>query len=125
MTAPLLLGIDEGTTAVKAALFDGDLHVVAKARREVPVSHPQPGWVEQDPELILAAVVDAVAEVLEAAAGREVLAAGLDHQGESVLAWDGGSGRALTPVIVWQDKRQEALLAAIDGRAVERERRSI
>jgi len=120
MTAPLLLGIDEGTTAVKAALFDGDLHVVAQARREIPVSHPQPGWVEQDPELILAAVVDAVAEVLEAAAGREVLAAGLDHQGESVLAWDGGSGRALTPVIVWQDKRQEALLAAIDGRAVER-----
>ena len=77
----------------------------------MPVSHPQPGWVEQDPEQILAAVVDAVAEVLEAAGGREVLAAGLDHQGESVLAWDADSGTAITPVIVWQDKRQESLLA--------------
>jgi glycerol kinase len=120
MSSPLLLGIDEGTTAVKTALFDGDLRVVAEARREVPVSHPQPGWVEQDPELILAAVVDAVAEVLEAAPGREVLAAGLDHQGESVLAWDAGSGRAITPVLVWQDKRQESLLRGVEAQAAKR-----
>jgi glycerol kinase len=111
----LLLGIDEGTTAVKAALFDLDLKLVAEARRPVPVTHPQPGWVEQDPELILEAVVDAVAEVLEHAEGREVLAAGLDHQGESVLAWDARSGRALTPVIVWQDKRQQALLGELSA----------
>jgi glycerol kinase len=120
MSSPLLLGIDEGTTAVKASLFDGELNVVAAARREVAVSHPQPGWVEQDPELILTAVVDAVAEMLEAAAGREVLAAGLDHQGESVLAWDADSGTAVTPVIVWQDKRQESLLSGVEEAAATR-----
>jgi glycerol kinase len=117
MSSGLLLGIDEGTTAVKAALFDTDLCAVAQARRPVAVTHPRLGRVEQDPELILEAVVDAVAEVLEHAAGREVLAAGLDHQGESVLGWDASSGRALTPVIVWQDKRQESLLAEIASRA--------
>jgi glycerol kinase len=106
----LLLGIDEGTTAVKAALFDFELRPIAEARRPVPVTHPQPGWFEQDPELVLQAVVEAVAEVLEQANGREIVAAGLDHQGESVLAWDADSGRALTPVVVWQDKRQQALL---------------
>jgi glycerol kinase len=116
----LLLGIDEGTTAVKAALFDLDLNAVAEARRPVAVTHPRPGWVEQDPQLILEAVVDAVAELLEHADGRTVMAAGLDHQGESVLAWDGDSGQALSPVIVWQDKRQEALLAEIDPRSLER-----
>src|SRR6202043_1521048 len=105
---------------VKVALFDCQLRAVADARRAVAVTHPRPGWVEQDPELILEAVVDAVAEVLEHVGGREVLAAGLDHQGESVLAWDASSGRPLTPVVVWQDKRQEALLAEIDKRAVER-----
>ncbi|MGO9321954.1 MAG: FGGY family carbohydrate kinase [Solirubrobacteraceae bacterium] len=125
MSSGLLLGVDEGTTAVKAALFDLELRAVAEARRAVPVTHPQPGWVEQDPELILQAVVEAVAEVLEHADGREILGAGLDHQGESVLAWDAHSGRALTPVIVWQDKRQQALLDEIDAagggaRAVER-----
>jgi len=120
MSSGLLLGIDEGTTAVKAALFNLDLRPVAEARRPVPVTHPQPGWVEQDPELILQAVVDAVAEVLEQAGGREVIAAGLAHQGESVLAWDAASGRALTSVIVWQDKRQESLLAGIEEAVVER-----
>jgi len=112
----LLLGIDEGTTAVKVALFDCRLQAVAKARRPVAVTHPHPGWVEQDPELILEAVVDAVAEVLEQAGGREVLAAGLDHQGESVLAWEARSGQPLTPVLVWQDKRHEALLATIEDK---------
>jgi len=116
----LLLGIDEGTTAVKAALFDRELHTVAEARRPLAVSHPHPAWVEQDPELILQAVVDAVAEVLEHAAGREIIAAGLDHQGESVLAWDAGSGQPLTAVIVWQDKRQESMLAEIDPSVAQR-----
>ena len=113
MSGPLLLGIDEGTTAVKAGLFELDLTPVALARRTVPVEHPRDGWVEQDPELILEGLVETVAEVLEAAGGREILAAGLDHQGESVLAWDAGSGRALSPVIVWQDKRHESSLAAL------------
>lgn len=115
MSDGLLLGIDEGTTAVKAALFDLELRTVAEARRPVPVTHPQPGWVEQDPELVLEAVVEAVAEVLEHAAGREIVAAGLDHQGESVLAWDAESRRPLTPIVVWQDKRQEELLAELAG----------
>ena len=120
MSSPLLLGINQGTTAVKAALFDDDLRAVAETRRAVAVTHPRPGWVEQDPELILEAVVDAVAEVLEHAGDREIIAAGLDHQGESVLAWDATSGRALTPVIVWQDKRHESLLSEIAPQAVER-----
>jgi glycerol kinase len=94
----LLLGIDDGTTAVKVALFDLELRAVAEARRPVPVTHPHPGWVEQDPELILEAVVNAVAEVLEHTRGRKIVAAGLDHQGESTLAWllahDDAVGRA-------------------------------
>jgi glycerol kinase len=119
MSSPLLLGIDEGTTAVKAALYDDQLRAVAQTRRSLPVSHPQPGWVEQDPELILDAVIDAVAELLQRTGAREVLAAGLDHQGESVLAWQAG-GRALTPVIVWQDKRQQRLLERVGEQAVAR-----
>jgi glycerol kinase len=116
----LLLGIDEGTSAVKAALFDVELRTVAQARRAVAVSHPQAGRVEQDGEQILCAVVDAVAEVLGQAGTSEVIAAGLDHQGESVLAWDADSGKPLSPVIVWQDKRHEALLAALGADAVVR-----
>jgi glycerol kinase len=83
----LLLGIDEGTTAVKAALFDERLRPVREARREKVNRHPQPGWVEQDGEEVLAAVVEAVADVLEDAPGK-VVACGLDHQGEC-RCWPG------------------------------------
>ena len=67
-----------------------------EARRDKVNRHPQPGWVEQDGEEVLAAVVEAVAELLADAPG-EVVACGLDHQGESVLAWDAESGEPLTP----------------------------
>jgi glycerol kinase len=111
---PLLLGIDEGTTAVKVALFDSALGPLAEARRPVATAHPAPGLVEQDAEEVLEAVLDAVAEVLEGAPPDAAVLAGLAHQGESVLAWQVGERRALTPIVVWQDKRQEALLEEID-----------
>ncbi|WP_196808989.1 FGGY family carbohydrate kinase [Conexibacter woesei] len=101
----MILGIDDGTTAVKVALFDDNLKELASARRPVPTSNPAPGRVEQDAEAVLEAVVDAVAEVLPAAEGRPIDAVGLDHQGESVLAWDAETGTPRSPIIVWQDKR--------------------
>src|SRR5215218_7006843 len=105
----LLLGIDEGTTGVKAALFDEGLRPVREARRDKVNRHPKPGWVEQDGEEVLQAVVEAVAELLEGADG-EVVACGLDHQGESVLAWDSETGKPLSPIVVWQDKRSQEIL---------------
>ncbi|MCW2986247.1 MAG: hypothetical protein JWR63_3817, partial [Conexibacter sp.] len=102
---PLVLGIDDGTTAVKVALFDARLREVASARRAVATANPAPGRVEQDPLAVLDAVVDAVAEVLPAAAGRPIAAVGLDHQGESVLAWDVATGAPRSPIVVWHDKR--------------------
>jgi glycerol kinase len=105
----LLLGIDEGTTGVKAALFDEQLRPVAEARRDKVNRHPQTGWVEQDGEEVLAVVVEAVAELLTGAT-EEVVACGLDHQGESVLAWDAETGKPLSPIVVWQDKRSQLVL---------------
>jgi glycerol kinase len=108
-----LLGVDEGTSAVKAVLFDSDLRPVAEARREKALAHPQPGWVEQDPEEVLDTVTDAIAEVLGSADGQVVM--GLDHQGESVLAWEADSGRPLTPIVTWQDKRSQEVLDRLEG----------
>ncbi len=101
-----LLGIDEGTTAVKAALFDLDLRPLRSATRRVATAHPAPGLAEQDAGAIREAVVDAVAELLGTLGpGDEVVACGLDHQGESVLAWDPETGEPLTPVMLWSDAR--------------------
>src|SRR3954462_15496023 len=108
----LILGIDEGTTGVKAVLFDCELRAVREARRDKVNRYPKPGWVEQDGEEVLTTVVDAVAELLADAPG-EVVACGLDHEGESVLAWDAKTGEPLTPIVVWSDKRSEEVLARL------------
>jgi glycerol kinase len=119
-TERALLGIDAGTTAVKVALFDVErLRPVAEARRRVPVERAAPGRVEQDPLQVLEAVCACAAEVIASRPGADVVAAGLDHQGESVLAWEAG-GAPLTPIVGWQDKRQQELLDRIDARAVAR-----
>jgi glycerol kinase len=107
-----LLGVDEGTSAVKAVLFDSDLRPLAEARREKALSHPQPGWVEQDPGEVLDTVTGAIAEVLRAADGEVVM--GLDHQGESVVAWEADTGRPLTPIVTWQDKRSQQILDRLE-----------
>jgi glycerol kinase len=118
----LLLGVDEGTTGVKVALFDEQLRLVREARRDKVNRHPRPGWVEQDGEEVLDAVVGAVGELLEAAE-EEVVGCGLDHQGESVLAWDADAGKPLSPIVVWQDKRSQDVLDRMG--AAEEEIRSL
>src|SRR4051794_9533086 len=114
MSDGMLLGIDEGTTGVKAALFDQRLQPVAEARRDKVNRHPEEGWVEQDGEEVIVAVTEAVAELLNGADG-EVVACGLDHQGESVLAWDSETGKPLSPIVVWQDKRSQEILDTLTG----------
>ena len=118
MSDGTLLGVDEGTTGVKAALFGERLQPVAEARRDKVNRHPEEGWVEQDGEEVLTAVTEAVAELLGSADG-EVTACGLDHQGESVLAWDSESGRPLSPIVVWQDKRSQEVLDDLGDREEE------
>jgi glycerol kinase len=121
--ARLILGLDEGTTGVKAALFDERLQPVREARRDKVNRHPRPGWVEQDGEEVLQAVVEAIGEVLAEPPG-EVVACGIDHQGESVLAWDAETGAPLSAIVVWQDKRSQEVLDRMAGEEEEIRRRS-
>ena len=99
--------IDAGTTGVRLVLFDENAHPVTSAYREVPVTMPQPGWVEQDPDLILDATLDAFSNVLAQSGvyAQSLSAIGLTNQRETVVAWDRESGRPLHPAIVWQDRR--------------------
>src|SRR5581483_1153045 len=46
----VLRGLDVGTTGVKGVAIDGHGRVLATASAEYPLSTPQPGWAEQDPE---------------------------------------------------------------------------
>ena len=61
-TTPALLGIDLGTSSVKAVVMDLTGALLAQATADYPVSTPHAGWAETDPELWWSAVTTAVHE---------------------------------------------------------------
>lgn len=104
------LGIDQGTTGVTALLCDINFTPVARGYCEIAQLYPRAGWVEHDPEDIWRSVKAATAEAMKKASAHpsDIIAIGIDHEGESVLLWDKESGRAVYPSIVWQDKRTQS-----------------
>jgi glycerol kinase len=113
----LTLAIDQGTHATRALVFDGRGRMVAMARRSVSLQARSRAEVEQSPVEILDSLHDVVAEVLQHPDidAARIGAAGLATQRSSVLAWDRRNGRALSPVLSWQDTRTAADLAALDA----------
>ena len=113
-----VLAIDQGTSATKALLVGPGAEVLG--RGEVPVRTRSVGadGVEADPEELFASVLEAGRQAL-AAAGAAAHAVALANQGETVLAWDRGTGRPLSPAIVWQDRRSGGVCARLAGRAAE------
>ena len=105
------LGIDEGTTGVTAVLFDESFTPLARGYQENRQYYPAPGLVEHDAEEIYENVLTAVSQALQKAGKSAALvtALGLDHEGESVVAWDRETGRPICPVIVWQDRRTDGV----------------
>lgn len=103
---PLVLGVDLGTTHAKAAVFDPTGAERGGARREVPLTFPSPGRAEQDPDALLAALEEAVREVLGAVDGR-IAALACSTAMHSVLALD-DRRRPLTRLLTWADNRAAA-----------------
>lgn len=110
---PLVLAIDQGTSATKALLVDGSGAVVATATAPLGTAHPRPGWVEQDPDEIWRGVRTATAACVDADAAGRVVAVGLSTQRESLVLWDRTTGRPLGPLISWQDRRTAAPCARL------------
>ena len=94
-----IAGIDQGTTSTRVLVVnsEGELDVVHSVEHKQ--MYPKEGWVEQDPEELIANI-----RACANSAGK-VDAIGIANQGESCLAWDAITKEALSPVIVWQDNR--------------------
>ncbi|MBU6418850.1 MAG: glycerol kinase [Proteobacteria bacterium] len=103
--------IDQGTTSTRCLIIETGGRWHLSGARTHTQHHRQPGWVEHDPEELLANI-----RALVRAAG-PVDAIGIANQGESCLAWDALSGATFSPVIVWQDARTGAALQAMDAAA--------
>jgi xylulokinase len=107
MTTPAVLGIDLGTTEVKAGLvdLDGRLLAITRAGYGLEVGHG-PGWAEQDPGAWWSAVV-AVVRALRPPDAVDIVAIGVDGHGPTLVAVD-ERGEATRPAITFLDTRAAA-----------------
>jgi xylulokinase len=102
----MYLGIDIGTSAVKAVLIDAEQRIIGSASEPLTVERPHPGWSEQAPESWVAATSDVI-DVLardhpkQLAAVRGIGLSGHQHGATLVDHAD----RALRPCILWNDSR--------------------
>lgn len=108
------LGLDIGTTSVKAVVFAEDGAVVARASVRLPMHHPQPGYAEQDvleiePKLraVLAQAVQQAAD-----AGLSIRRCGFSAAMHSLLAVE-EDGTPLTPALTWMDLRSADTAASL------------
>jgi xylulokinase len=99
----MFLGIDLGTSSLKALVLDVDGTIAGSAAAPYPMSTPQPGWAESDPEDWWAAARTAVVEATGAHAA-EIAAIGLSGQMHGVVLSD-EVGQPLRSAILWADSR--------------------
>jgi len=97
------LGIDIGTSSVKALIVDERAAVVAQASEALDVRRPEPGFSEQDPQAWWQATVNAVRS-LPGAARAALRAVGLSGQMHGATLLD-AKDRSLRPAILWNDGR--------------------
>jgi xylulokinase len=100
------LGIDCGTSALKAVLVDADEEILASATRAYRPDHPRPLWSEQDPQVWRAAMIAAIADLKASApeALAAVRAIGFSGQMHSAVLL-GRDDRPLRPAMLHNDAR--------------------
>ncbi len=105
-----MIGLDVGTTGVKALALSADGEVLGRAEEAYGLSVPRPGWAEQDPEDWVQAADRALERL--GARGERV---GLSGQMHGLVALD-SERRVLRPAILWNDQRTAAECAEIEER---------
>ncbi|MDF7674704.1 xylulokinase [Acetobacteraceae bacterium ESL0709] len=113
----MFLGIDLGTSSVKAVLVDSSQNIVAVASHPFTVQRPYEGWSEQEPSQWLEGTVKAVRRLMELApaALSDVEAVGLSGQQHGAVFLD-EKGRVLRPCMLWNDTRSEVECGLFEAR---------
>ena len=103
----LFVGLDLGTSGLKAVAADVDGNLVAFASAAYPTARPVPGAAEQDPAHWIAAVHEALAALAAAAPPERWQAIGLSGMIPTLVTAD-AAGEPTGPAITWEDNRAEA-----------------
>lgn len=121
----MYLGIDLGTSGVKAVVIDASGQVVATAQSAIEVSSPQPLWSEQNPEHWWQATVSAMQAIQQQLGERiqDIQALALAGQMHGATLLD-AEGQVLRPCILWNDGRSSAQCARLEANLADFQQRS-
>lgn len=101
-----IIAIDEGTTSVRAVLFDiKSNNIIRSAQLPITQYYPYPGWVEQNPEEIWQNTYECLKEIMNNINPQDVFGIGITNQRETTVAWDKRTGKSASRAIVWQCRR--------------------
>ena len=118
----VVIGVDIGTTSTKCVAFDTSGRLLAAHSVGYELREPAPGYAEQDPEEILAAVLETLRAVV-AATDAPLAAISFSSAMHSLIGLD-PDGAPLTPSLTWADSRASAqaerLRGAVGGLALHR-----
>ncbi len=102
-----IIGIDAGTTGIRAIAFDHDSNILSNAYSEFTQHFPEPGWVEHDANEIFDVAMSMIKKCVDEGNldFNDLVAIGITNQRETTVFWDKETGKAVCPSIVWQDMR--------------------
>jgi len=101
------LALDQGTFSSRAMVYDETGVALFSASRSIDLKRIDNQQVEQDADQLLSSVVNVLEQVLsdQKPYREHIISAGLATQRSSILAWQPSTGKALSPVLSWQDTR--------------------
>ncbi len=113
---PLMLGLDLGTSSVKAMLVDSKGTVLLSTSRSYTIESPIPGWCEQDPAVWWQSVKESVQELLSKTgfSGDFVSSVCVSGQMHGMILLN-GSREVLRPAIIWSDNRSRSQRMQIEN----------
>ncbi|MDO6963374.1 xylulokinase [Rhizobium alvei] len=105
------VGLDAGSSICKAAIFDRDGRQLSEAARRTPLSRPNRGWSELDPDTSWNATLAVIAEAVASSGIDPAEIGGIGLSAAMVGAWIvDGDGMALRPGIIWEDSRSQPII---------------
>lgn len=107
MRGALYLGVDVGTTAIKAAVFSADGVVEVLETVDSPVKRTHPGWSEQSMDEVWQLTAGAILQAVQQVDVARIVSLGVCAQGDGLWMLD-QQQRPLRNAVLWNDQRAEA-----------------
>jgi len=112
-----IMAIDEGTTGIRAIIFDHDGNIVSQSYEKIKQIFPKAGWCEQDAVEIWEKCISVMRGAMAGCGigAEDIEAIGITTQRSTNLLWNKKSGKPICNAITWHDTRTAELCRKMDG----------